>query len=85
VLDKIPAELAKKVTSSIKIPTIGIGAGINCDGQILVTHDMLGMTELFRPRFVRRYMDLATEVKDSFRKYIKDVKDKKFPGKGESY
>jgi 3-methyl-2-oxobutanoate hydroxymethyltransferase len=85
VLEKIPAELAKKVTSSIKIPTIGIGAGINCDGQILVTHDMLGMTELFRPRFVRRYMDLATEVKDSFRKYIKDVKDKKFPGKGESY
>ncbi|MCI0450690.1 MAG: 3-methyl-2-oxobutanoate hydroxymethyltransferase [Chlorobi bacterium] len=85
VLEKIPAELAKKVTTSIKIPTIGIGAGINCDGQILVTHDMLGMTEMFRPRFVRRYMDLATEAKDAFRKYIKDVKDKKFPGKGESY
>ena len=85
VLEKIPASLAKKVTGSIKIPTIGIGAGINCDGQILVTYDMLGMTEMFRPRFVRRYMDLASEAKGAFGKYIKDVKGRKFPSKGESY
>ena len=85
VLEKIPAELAKKVTASIKIPTIGIGAGIDCDGQILVTHDMLGMTEMFRPRFVRRYLDLAKLSKDAFKSYIKDVKDSKFPNKSESY
>jgi 3-methyl-2-oxobutanoate hydroxymethyltransferase len=85
VLEKIPAELAKKVTESIKIPTIGIGAGINCDGQILVTHDMLGMTEMFRPRFVRRYLDIAKLTKDAFKSYIKDVKDGKFPDKAESY
>jgi 3-methyl-2-oxobutanoate hydroxymethyltransferase len=85
VLEKIPATLAKKVTGSIKIPTIGIGAGINCDGQILVTYDMLGMTEMFRPRFVRRYLDIAELTKGAFKKYIKDVKDEKFPSKGESY
>ena len=85
VLEKIPAELAKKVTASLRIPTIGIGAGINCDGQILVTHDMLGMTELFRPRFVRRYLDIAKLSKDAFKNYIKDVKDEKFPAKSESY
>lgn len=85
VLEKIPAELAKKVTESIKIPTIGIGAGIDCDGQILVTHDMLGMTEMFRPRFVRRYLDLAKLSKDAFKSYIKDVKDRKFPDISESY
>lgn len=85
VLEKIPATLAKKVTASIKIPTIGIGAGKDCDGQILVTHDMLGMTEMFRPRFVRRYLDLAAEIKDAFGRYIKDVKAEKFPNKKESY
>jgi len=85
VLEKIPADLAKKVTESVRIPTIGIGAGINCDGQILVTHDMLGMTELFRPRFVRRYLDFAKLSKDAFKNYIKDVKDVKFPAKSESY
>lgn len=85
VLEKIPAALAGKVTDSVKIPTIGIGAGVNCDGQILVTHDMLGMTELFRPRFVRRYLDAAKLTKDAFKSYIKDVKDKKFPSKSESY
>lgn len=85
VLEKIPASLAKKVTASVKIPTIGIGAGVNCDGQILVTYDMLGMTEMFRPRFVRRYLNIAELSKDAFRKYIKDVKSKKFPGTSESY
>jgi 3-methyl-2-oxobutanoate hydroxymethyltransferase len=85
VLEKIPAALAAKVTKSLKIPTIGIGAGINCDGQILVTHDMLGMTEMFHPRFVRRYTKLAEITKDAFKNYIKDVKSKKFPNKSESY
>lgn len=85
VLEKIPASLAKKVTESIKIPTIGIGAGINCDGQILVTHDMLGMTEMFHPRFVRKYLNIAEQSKNAFKNYIKDVKHKKFPDKSESY
>jgi 3-methyl-2-oxobutanoate hydroxymethyltransferase len=85
VLEKIPASLAAKVTKSLKIPTIGIGAGINCDGQILVTYDMLGMTEIFRPRFVRRYLDIAGLSKNAFKNYIKDVKSKKFPSKKESY
>lgn len=85
VLEKIPATLAKKVTKSLKIPTIGIGAGINCDGQILVTHDMLGMTEMFHPRFVRKYLNIAEQSKNAFRSYIKDVKAQKFPNKSESY
>ena len=85
MLEKIPSALAKKVSSSIKIPTIGIGAGINCDGQILVTYDMLGMMEEFHPRFVRKYLNLAGEIKDAFSRYIKDVKNEKFPSKPESY
>ncbi len=85
VLEKIPASLAKKVTGSIKIPTIGIGAGVNCDGQILVTHDMLGMTEMFHPRFVRKYLNIAEQSKKAFKNYIKDVKDTKFPDRSESY
>lgn len=85
VLEKIPASLASKVTKSLRIPTIGIGAGVSCDGQILVTHDMLGMTEMFHPRFVRKYLNAAELSKDAFKKYIKDVKDKKFPNKKESY
>jgi len=85
VLEKIPSSLAKKVSSSVKIPTIGIGAGLNCDGQILVTYDMLGMMEEFHPRFVRKYLNLAEEIKDAFSRYIKDVKNEKFPSKPESY
>ncbi len=85
VLEKIPASLAKKVTASLKIPTIGIGAGVNCDGQILVTHDMLGMTEMFHPRFVRKYLNIAELSKNAFKNYIKDVKHKKFPDRSESY
>ena len=85
MLEKIPASLAKKISSSIKIPTIGIGAGVNCDGQILVTYDMLGMMEEFHPRFVKKYLNLAEEIKGAFSRYIKDVKNKKFPAKSESY
>jgi 3-methyl-2-oxobutanoate hydroxymethyltransferase len=85
VLEKIPSTLARKVTASIKIPTIGIGAGIHCDGQILVTYDMLGMTEEFHPRFVRKYVKLSEEIKEAFGRYIRDIKENKFPSKAESY
>lgn len=85
VLEKIPAKLGKKVSEALTIPTIGIGAGPFCDGQVLVTPDMLGMIEEFKPRFVRKYMNLAQDMKDAFRRYISDVKEKKFPTIDESY
>ena len=85
VLEKIPADLAKKITESIQIPTIGIGAGIHCDGQILVSYDMLGLFEDFRPRFVRRYVHLTEILEKAFRDYIKDVKGNLFPNESESY
>lgn len=85
VLEKIPSALAKKVTESVSIPTIGIGAGPHCDGQVLVVYDMLGLTEEFQPRFVRRYSELAENMRTAFRQYITDVKKKQFPQKKESY
>ena len=85
VLEKIPAELSKKISKALSIPTIGIGAGPHCDGQILVTHDMLGLYEKFHPRFVRRYAELAKEMRKAFEKYRKDVKGRTFPGEKESY
>jgi 3-methyl-2-oxobutanoate hydroxymethyltransferase len=85
VLEKIPAALAKKVTESISVPTIGIGAGPHCDGQVLVVYDMLGLTEEFRPRFVRRYAELAETLRGAFQKYISDVKSNQFPLMKESY
>lgn len=85
VLEKIPAKLAAEVTKSISVPTIGIGAGVNCDGQILVCYDMLGMFEDFHPRFVRKYANLAKIIQTSFQHYTKDVKSGKFPGKAESF
>jgi 3-methyl-2-oxobutanoate hydroxymethyltransferase len=85
VLEKIPASLARRVTESLEIPTIGIGAGGGCDGQILVTPDLLGITTKFRPRFVRRYAAVAETMADAFRRYSKDVKDGEFPSDKESY
>jgi 3-methyl-2-oxobutanoate hydroxymethyltransferase len=85
VLEKIPAALARRVTESLDIPTIGIGAGAGCDGQILVTPDLLGITTKFRPRFVRRYAAVADAMADAFRRYAKDVKDGEFPSDKESY
>ncbi len=85
VLEKIPAALAKKVTQSIPVPTIGIGAGPHCDGQVLVVYDMLGMTEEFKPRFVRRYTEMAQIMRKAFASYITDVKSGAFPMKKESY
>lgn len=85
VLEKVPASLAKKVAESISIPVIGIGAGNGVDGQVLVIHDMLGMTHEFNPRFLRRYLDLYTEMNKAFKNYIKDVKSSDFPNEKEQY
>ena len=85
VLEKIPANLAKKVTSELNIPTIGIGAGKNVDGQVLVLHDMLGMTHEFNPRFLRRYLNLYDEINKAVKKYADDVKKLDFPNSDEEY
>jgi len=85
VLEKVPASLAQKITSEINIPTIGIGAGVDCDGQVLVTHDMLGLFEKFKPKFAKRYGQLGKEMKKCYSEYIKEVKSKKFPLKEHSY
>jgi len=85
VLEKIPAHLAAEVSKSIKIPTIGIGAGQGTDGQVLVTHDMLGITKDFKPRFLRRYVELFDVIKGATEAYIKDVKSGSFPNEKESY
>ena len=85
VLEKIPAKLAAQVTSEIKIPIIGIGAGSEVDGQVLVLHDMLGITQEFSPRFLRRYHNLSEEIQGSVKAYIKDVKTVDFPNEREQY
>ena len=85
VLEKIPALVAKKAADSIKIPTIGIGAGANVDGQVLVLHDMLGMNKEFSPRFLRRYCDLDKIIHEAISKYGRDVKSKNFPNENEQY
>lgn len=85
VLEKIPAALAAEVSASLTIPTIGIGAGAKCDGQVLVTHDALGLTREFNPRFVRRYAALADDMKAAVEHYISDVRRGEFPSDDESY
>jgi 3-methyl-2-oxobutanoate hydroxymethyltransferase len=85
VLEKIPATLGKKVASELKIPIIGIGAGGGVDGQVLVIHDMLGITQEFSPRFLRRYHNLAAEIKGAVGAYIEDVKSQDFPNDKEQY
>ncbi|MDQ2656242.1 MAG: 3-methyl-2-oxobutanoate hydroxymethyltransferase [Bacteroidota bacterium] len=85
VLEKIPAALAKEVTASIPIPTIGIGAGPDTDGQVLVMQDMLGINKEFKPRFLRRYADLDSVVTHAVRNYVSDVKSKAFPNEDEKY
>ena len=85
VLEKIPAHLAKQVSESIDIPTIGIGAGKYTDGQVLVMHDLLGITKDFNPRFLRRYAELYDVIKGSVEHYIRDVKNQDFPNEKESY
>ena len=85
MLEKIPAAAARRVTDTVKVPTIGIGAGPDCDGQILVTHDMLGLFEKFRPKFVRIYAELGLQIREAFARYVEDVKTGSFPDKSESY
>jgi len=85
ILEKIPAELATKVSSNLQIPVIGIGAGNGCDGQVLVTHDMLGINKEFSPRFLRRYADLYNVMEDAFKRYAEDVRSGDFPNESESY
>ena len=85
VLEKIPAPLAREVATSLSIPVIGIGAGSGVDGQVLVVHDMLGITHEFHPRFLRRYLNLYEEIGGAVRHYVSDVKSGEFPGPGEQY
>jgi 3-methyl-2-oxobutanoate hydroxymethyltransferase len=85
VLEKIPAALAKEVAQSLHIPVIGIGAGKHCDGQVLVMHDLLGITTEFQPRFLRRYLNLNDQITGAVRQYIHDVKEKDFPNDQEQY
>jgi 3-methyl-2-oxobutanoate hydroxymethyltransferase len=85
VLEAIPADIADDITAAISIPTIGIGAGVGCDGQVLVSYDLLGMDESFKPRFVRRYATLGATIKDAVGRYISDVRDGGFPSDAESF
>ena len=85
VFEKIPADLAAKVSAELSIPTIGIGAGPDCDGQVLVLHDMLGITKDFSPRFLRRYADLGESIDGAVKQYITDVQSGEFPNADESY
>ena len=85
VLEKIPAALGKKVSEAISIPTIGIGGGADCDGQVLVSHDLLGITKDFHPRFLRRYAELFDVIKGATEAYVNDVKAKEFPNDKEQY
>ncbi len=85
VLEKIPAKLAKEVTNSLNIPTIGIGAGPHCDGQVLVMHDMLGINNEFNPRFLRKYLNLHDQIAGAVGQYVKDVRSSDFPNEQEQY
>lgn len=85
VLEKIPAILAKEVSNHLSIPTIGIGAGNDCDGQVLVMHDLLGINTEFKPRFLRQYLNLHEEITGAVQKYIVDIKSKDFPNENEQY
>ncbi len=85
VLEKIPSDLAKQVTGAVNIPTIGIGAGADVDGQVLVIHDLLGITHEFNPRFLRRYLNLHEQITDAVSQYITDVRSEDFPNEEERY
>ncbi len=85
VLEGMPADLARRVTEAVEIPTIGIGAGLECDGQILVSHDMLGLFSAFTPKFVRRYAEIGVAIRDAASAYVRDVKARSFPGPEHGY
>ena len=79
VFEMVTSNVAKIITESVKVPTIGIGSGINCDGQVLVVHDMLGMFEKIKPKFAKRYLNLSEDIRNAINSYVKDVKEEKFP------
>jgi 3-methyl-2-oxobutanoate hydroxymethyltransferase len=85
VLEGIPGELARRITESVAIPTIGIGAGADCDGQVLVVNDLLGVLDEFKPKFVKRYAEIGREMTRAFATYVEDVKKGAFPDAGHSY
>ena len=85
VLEAIPADIAREITAALQIPTIGIGAGVECDGQVLVSYDMLGMDESFKPRFVRRFATLGAEIKQAVGQYVTEVRGGTFPSDAESF
>jgi 3-methyl-2-oxobutanoate hydroxymethyltransferase len=85
VLECVPDKIAEMITNKIKIPTIGIGAGINCDGQVLVTHDLLGLFERFTPKFVKKYINLSPMIFQALEEYKKEVLEGKFPTKEHSF
>jgi 3-methyl-2-oxobutanoate hydroxymethyltransferase len=85
VLEGIPASLAAEITAAVSIPTIGIGAGVDCDGQVLVIHDILGLCEKYSPKFVKRYADLADTIRGGIQDYICEVREGVFPGPEHSF
>ena len=85
VLEMVTSDVTEIITKSVKIPIIGIGSGINCDGQVLVVHDMLGMFEKIKPKFAKRYLNLSEEIRNAVNSYVKDVKEKRFPEKEHSF
>jgi 3-methyl-2-oxobutanoate hydroxymethyltransferase len=85
VLEGVPMDLAREITERLSIPTIGIGAGAECDGQVLVVHDMLGLFDMYQPKFVKRYADLTTVITDAVKRYIAEVKDRSFPDEEHSF
>ena len=85
VIEKVPSALAKEIAKSVSIPIIGIGAGNDVDGQVLVLHDMLGMIQEFNPRFLRRYLNLSDDITSAVQNYVADVKSKNFPNEKEQY
>ena len=85
VLEGVPAALAQRITAELRIPTIGIGAGIQCSGQVLVTHDMIGLCDKFSPKFVKKYLDLSRLLEEAFGSYREDVKSGKFPAEEHSF
>ena len=85
VLEGIPAALGSAITEALTIPTIGIGAGVDCDGQVLVIHDILGLCEKYSPKFVKRYADISTTIRQGIDSYILDVKEQRFPGPEHSF
>ena len=79
VFEMVTRDVAKIITENVNVPTIGIGSGINCDGQVLVVHDMLGMFEKIKPKFAKRYLNLSEDIRNAINSYVKDVKEEKFP------